>query len=106
MRHETEFLLKIFSSQNQSTGQYDNTIFAFSSDNGGLPYQGANNYPYRGWKFSLWEGGVRSPGFIAGPGIKQKDYHNLFHVVDWMPTLLDAAGLKRLTLIFFTISYK
>lgn len=80
----------------KATGQYENTVFAFSSDNGGLPNQGANNYPFRGWKFSLWQGGVRSAGFIAGPGVTPGgEYENLFHVVDWMPTLLDAIGVKR-----------
>ena len=80
----------------KETGQYENTIFAFSSDNGGLPNQGANNYPFRGWKMSLWEGGVRSAGFIAGPGVKKgAEYENLFHVSDWMPTLLDAVNVKR-----------
>ena len=76
--------------------QFDNTIFVFSSDNGGQVLFGANNEPFRGRKFSLWEGGVRSAGFISGPGIPAgKEYDNLFHVVDWMPTLLDAVGIER-----------
>ena len=55
------------------------------------PNEGANNYPFRGWKFSLWQGGVRSAGFVAGPGVPVgKNYPNLFHVVDWQPTLLNA----------------
>jgi len=80
----------------KAANQYDDTIFVFSSDNGGQCLFGGNNYPFRGRKFSLWQGGVRSAGFIAGPGIEPgKSYDNLFHVVDWMPTLLDAIGVKR-----------
>ena len=79
----------------ETNGQYDNTIFAFSSDNGGQTLFGADNFPYRGRKFSLWEGGIRSAGFIAGPNLGPKSYENIFHIVDWMPTLLQAAGIKR-----------
>ena len=53
----------------KAQNQYDNTIFAFSSDNGGQTLFGANNFPFRGRKFSLWQGGIRSAGFIKGPGI-------------------------------------
>ena len=87
----------------KTADQYDDTIFVFSSDNGGQCLYGGNNYPYRGRKFSLWQGGVRSAGFIAGPGIEPgKSYDNLFHVVDWMPTLLDAIGVKRYRDLIFS----
>ena len=85
----------------KTAGQYDNTIFVFSSDNGGQTMYGGDNYPFRGRKFTLWEGGVRSAGFITGPGIPAgKGYDNLFHAVDWMPTLLDAVGIDRSWLQF------
>ena len=69
------------------------------------PNEGANNYPFRGWKFSLWQGGVRSAGFVAGPGVPVgKNYPSLFHVVDWQPTLLDAIVwlYKKYKRIFIT----
>ena len=71
--------------------QLDDTIIIFSSDNGGVPYAGSLNYPLRGSKATLYEGGVRSPGFIHAPTIFQKksyDFKDLFHVSDYFPTLL------------------
>ena len=37
----------------------DNTIIAYSHDNGGVPYAGALNYPLRGAKATAYEGGSR-----------------------------------------------
>ena len=66
----------------------EDTIIAFSIDNGGVPYAGAFNYPLRGAKATLYEGGVRSPGFIHAPRIFQNsyDYEDLFHIADFFPT--------------------
>ena len=69
----------------------DDTIIMFSTDNGGVPYAGALNYPLRGAKATLYEGGVRSPGFIHAPNIFNKrsyDFKDLFHVTDFFPTLI------------------
>ncbi len=43
-----------------------NTLVLFTSDNGGAGYIGLPeiNHPYRGWKISLFEGGIRAP-FLA-----------------------------------------
>jgi len=69
-------------------GILEDTIIAFSIDNGGVPYAGALNYPLRGAKTTLFEGGVRSPGFIYYPKqIKSQDFSPLFHVSDFFPTL-------------------
>jgi len=75
--------------QLEKTGVLDDTIIVFSVDNGGVPYAGALNYPLRGAKTTLYEGGVRSPGFIHAPNIfsESYDYHDLFHVSDFFPTL-------------------
>ena len=35
----------------KNTGLYDNTIFVFSSDNGGMASAQVGNYPYRGISF-------------------------------------------------------
>jgi arylsulfatase A-like enzyme len=51
-------------------GLDDNTIVVFTSDNGGAHYIGQPdlNRPYRGWKATFFEGGVRVPFFMRWPG--------------------------------------
>eukprot|EP00486_Rosalina_sp_Unknown_P013732 CAMPEP_0201592822 /NCGR_PEP_ID=MMETSP0190_2-20130828/190608_1 /ASSEMBLY_ACC=CAM_ASM_000263 /TAXON_ID=37353 /ORGANISM="Rosalina sp." /LENGTH=476 /DNA_ID=CAMNT_0048051759 /DNA_START=546 /DNA_END=1976 /DNA_ORIENTATION=+ len=86
----------------KDTGLYDNTIIAMTGDNGpqvldlcGTPghHVGAGSaYPYRGGKYTLFQGGVQTPAFISGGAINDK-YHGtksnlLISAVDWMPTLL------------------
>ncbi|EFN75189.1 arylsulfatase B isoform X2 [Harpegnathos saltator] len=75
-----------------------NSIILFMSDNGaptsGFLSNGGSNYPFRGIKKTLWEGGVRGAAAIWSPLIKKRErvsYH-LMHVTDWLPTLLSAAG--------------
>ncbi len=51
-------------------GLDDNTLVIFTSDNGGAHYIGLEglNSPYRGWKATFFEGGIRVPFFMRWPG--------------------------------------
>jgi arylsulfatase A-like enzyme len=50
----------------ERTGQADNTLVIFTSDNGGERF--SYNWPFRGQKFTLWEGGIRVPAIVRLPG--------------------------------------
>lgn len=50
-------------------GLEDNTLVLFTSDNGGAGYIGLPdvNRPFRGWKITLFEGGIHVPFFAKWP---------------------------------------
>eukprot|EP00051_Salpingoeca_urceolata_P032885 m.17902 g.17902 ORF g.17902 m.17902 type:complete len:312 (-) comp5572_c0_seq1:77-1012(-) len=78
---------------------WDNTIVVFTTDNGGPTTTGdgvgARNWPLRGGKHSIFEGGVRGTALIRAPKLKEKNslYPHLMHGADWLPTLCDAVGI-------------
>ncbi len=53
----------------KAQGLADDTLVIFTSDNGGAHYLGLDdlNRPYRGWKATFFEGGVRVPFFMRWP---------------------------------------
>ena len=83
----------------KANGLWNNTIIIFSSDNGGSNNAGGYNWPLRGQKGTLWEGGIKSPGFIHSPLIGQERIgsinSNLMHVTDWFPTILDLGKCSK-----------
>ena len=56
---------------------------------------GTSNWPLRGGKHSLWEGGTRLTAVAAGPMVHGRGVNEtgLMHHADWLPTLLEAAGV-------------
>lgn len=55
----------------RETGQEENTLVIFTSDNGGNEdlWPDSSYQPFRGGKGSTWEGGVRVPGIAYWPGM-------------------------------------
>jgi len=86
----------------KTNGMYDETIIIVASDNGGCSEATGSNYPLRGQKNSLFEGGVRTNAFIHSPLLNQSvtntTYDCMFHNVDWMPTIFGMLGLEESTL--------
>ncbi len=82
----------------KAAGIDDNTLVIFTSDNGGAWYNGiANlNAPYRGWKATFFEGGIRTPFFMRwpakiAPGSTRAD---MTGHIDIFSTIAAAAGAK------------
>jgi arylsulfatase A-like enzyme len=83
----------------ERTGQADNTVIVFTSDNGGLATSEGSptcNAPASEGKGWTYEGGNRVPLFITAPGRIQAGSTCPVPVTstDFYPTLLDLAGLE------------
>jgi arylsulfatase A-like enzyme len=82
-------------------GLRENTIIVFMSDHGHSTEErtfggGGNAGPYRGAKFSLFEGGIRVPAIISWPGNLPEEAvrEQMGSGLDWFPTLAELAGLS------------
>lgn len=83
----------------------DNTLILICSDNGPEPGAGSAG-PFRGGKTTLYEGGVRSPLIVWGPGLVAKNKigsHNetsVFAAFDFAPSLLSIAKIDSKEIFF------
>jgi arylsulfatase A len=84
-------------------GLRERTLVIYQSDNGHSTEQrahfgGGSAGPYRGAKFSLFEGGIRLPAIISWPGqLPEGEVRNqIVHACDWMPTIAELTGAKLL----------
>ena len=75
-------------------GAMENTYILYTADHGA---QGRNaNGALTNGKGTVWEGGLRVPLLVAGPGIKAGQFsHVRATTVDVLPTILDLAGIRE-----------
>lgn len=83
----------------EALGLTGETIIIFQSDHGHSTeerahFGGGFPGPYRGAKFSLFEGGIRVPAVISWPGhLAEGEVRDQLAVAaDWMPTLAELCG--------------
>ncbi len=98
MLEETDQHIGILLDYLEKTGQLDKTYFFFTSDNGSecIPLTRENrryNGPLQEGKYSCFEGGIRVPFVVAGPGIQAGTFCDV-PVVQWdlLATLHDLSG--------------
>jgi arylsulfatase A-like enzyme len=87
-------------------GLLDNTCVMFVGDNGattepragleGAPATAGRNKPYRGFKFSLFDGGMHVPGMISWPDRvpSGRTSHEVVMTMDVLPTICNSAGAR------------
>ncbi|NRR28724.1 sulfatase-like hydrolase/transferase [Oxalobacteraceae bacterium] len=78
----------------EQRGLADNTIVIFTSDNGGERF--SKTWPLTGQKTELLEGGIRVPAIVRWPAkiAPGQVSQQVAISMDWLPTLLAAAGTK------------
>ena len=83
----------------KDTGEWENTIIVFTSDNGGLATSEGwptSNLPLNGGKGWVNEGGIREPWLIRMPGVTEPGSvsDEVICSIDLFPTLTAAAGYE------------
>jgi len=78
----------------KKSGQYENTVIVFSSDNGGHLPSGASNGNLRGGKQDMYEGGLKVPTCMVWAGTIPKGVSTQFALtMDLFPTICSIAGV-------------
>lgn len=84
----------------EESGEADNTVVIFTSDNGGVTTgdgYATSALPMRGGKGRQWEGGIRQPYYIYWPGVTNGGTtETLATGTDFYPTILEIAGLDAM----------
>jgi len=77
----------------KDTGQYEDTLIIFCSDNGGQLNVGATNGPLRGGKQDMYEGGIKVPMCVSWPANIAPGQRNGAPIMsmDFYPTLCELA---------------
>ncbi len=81
----------------KTTGQYDNTLIIFTSDNGAALYsETVDNKPLNGGKMTLFEGGINVPFILHCPALFSTSavIQEPVSLLDIFPTIAAAAGLE------------
>ena len=95
----------------EELGIQDNTYVIYLADNGAVPWvppkkekhlghpalfdDNSTNFPLRGGKWTLFEGGIRVPLIVAGPGVAPNSWCEVPVVAwDFLPTIADLAGYR------------
>jgi arylsulfatase A-like enzyme len=82
-------------------GVADNTIVVYTTDNGAMinSKPDGSTTPFRSEKVTSWEGGYRVPMIIRWPGTVKPDTvsNEITSLIDFFPTLLEAAGEPNIT---------
>lgn len=72
------------------------SLIVFASDNGGWGQMPGANYPHRGSKGSIVQGGIQNPAFMFGSAIPLSkhgsSYDGLMHLTDWHSIFLSLAS--------------
>ena len=106
MTYDLDESLGILLKKIKEFGLEDNTYIIYMSDNGSVPnipgakkYEKSYNYPLSRGKWDAFEGGIRVPLIIAGPGIKSGSESSIpISGSDLLPTIIDLAGSKTIKL--------
>ena len=80
----------------EKTGQAENTLVIFTSDNGGQSNVGANNGQLKAGKGTVYEGGIKVPAVASWPGriAPGSGCQRVSLTMDILPTLLEAVSVK------------